>query len=67
MKSALAFKAATQMNKTVLSLMTQMRNINTASMFAMANGHVGAGASVMDNFKILFDDLIGKTKNPAEF
>ena len=67
MKSALALKAGTQMNKTVLSLMTQMRNINTASMFAMANGHVGAGASVMDNFKILFDDLIGKTKNPAEF
>ena len=43
-KSLLAIKAATQINKTVLSLMTQMRNITTARSFAMANGHVGAGA-----------------------
>ena len=54
------------MNKTVLSLMTQMRNITTAAMFATANGHIGAGASVSDTFKYLFDDLIGKTKNPKE-
>ena len=60
MKSALAIKAGIQMNKTVLSLMTQMRNITTAAMFATANGHVGSGASVADNFRILFDDLIGK-------
>ena len=30
MKSLLAIKAGTQINKTVLSLMTQMRNITTA-------------------------------------
>jgi len=66
MKTALAIKAGVQMNKTVLSLMTQMRNITTAAMFASANGHVGAGASVADNFRILFDDLIGKTKNPKK-
>jgi len=65
-KSMLAAKTAFQMNKTVLSLMTQMRNITTAAMFATANGHIGAGASVSDNFKYLFDDLIGKTKNPRE-
>ena len=65
-KSLLGIKAAVQMNKTVLSLMTQMRNITTAAMFATANGHVGAGASVSDTFKYLFDDLIGKTKNPDE-
>ena len=62
MKSALAIKAGIQMNKTVLSLMTQMRNITTAAMFATANGHVGSGASVADNFRILFDDFVGKTK-----
>ena len=62
MKSALAIKAGIQMNKTVLSLMTQMRNITTAAMFATANGHVGKGASVADNFRILFDDLTGKLK-----
>ena len=66
MKSLLGIKATIQMNKTVLSLMTQMRNITTAAMFATANGHIGAGASVSDNFKYLFDDLIGKTKNPQQ-
>jgi len=66
MKSMLAIKAAVQMNKTVLSVMTQMRNITTASMFASANGHIGAGASVADNFNFMFKDLIGKTKDPKE-
>ena len=66
MKSMLAIKAAVQMNKTVLSLMTQMRNITTAAMFATANGHMGKGASVSDNFGMLFKDLIGKTKDPQE-
>ncbi len=65
-KTMLGIKATIQMNKTVLSLMTQMRNITTAAMFATANGHLGSGASVSDNFKYLFDDLIGKTKNPKE-
>ena len=63
-KSLLAIKAATQINKTVLSLMTQMRNITTASSFAMANGHVGSGASVADNFEMLWKEMVGKTDNP---
>ena len=66
MKSALAIKAGIQMNKTVLSLMTQMRNITTAAMFATANGHIGKGASVADNFRILFDDFTGKNKDPQK-
>jgi len=65
-KSMLAIKAGVQMNKTVLSVMTQMRNITTAAMFATANGHVGKGASVADNFRILFDDLLNKTKDPQK-
>jgi hypothetical protein len=65
-KSMLAIKAGVQMNKTVLSVMTQMRNITTAVMFATANGHVGSGASVADNFRLLFDDLVGKTKDPKK-
>jgi len=64
MKGLLAMKAAVQMNKTVLSLQTQMRNITTAAMFATANGHIGVGASVMDNFRMFTDDLLGKTKDP---
>ena len=66
MKSMLAIKAGVQMNKTVLSLMTQMRNITTAAMFATANGHIGKGASVADNFRILFDDFVGKNKDPQK-
>jgi len=65
-KSMLAIKAGVQMNKTVLSVMTQMRNITTAAMFATANGHIGKGASVADNFRILFDDLLNKTKDPKK-
>ena len=62
-KAALAIKAGTQINKTVLSLMTQMRNVSTASMFAMANGHVGKGASVADNFEMLWAEMVGRTKD----
>ena len=65
MKSLLAIKAGVQMNKTVLSVMTQMRNITTAAMFASANGHIGVGASVADNFNFMFKDLVGKTKDPT--
>ena len=43
-----------------------MRNITTASMFALANGHVGKGASLADNFDMLFKELIGKTKDPKK-
>jgi hypothetical protein len=65
-KSALAIKATVQVNKTVLSVMTQMRNITTAAAFALANGHMGAGASVADNFEMLFKELIGKTNDPKK-
>ena len=65
-KSALAIKATVQVNKTVLSVMTQMRNITTAAAFALANGHMGAGASVADNFEMLFKELLGKTKDPKK-
>ena len=65
-KAALAIKAGTQVNKTVLSLMTQMRNITTASAFAMSNGHVGMGASVADNFEHLWKHMVGKHKDPEK-
>jgi hypothetical protein len=65
-KGLLAIKAGTQINKTVLSVMTQMRNITTASAFALANGHIGSGGSMLDNFKYLFDDVIGQTKDPQK-
>ena len=66
-KSALAVKTAVQMNKTVLSVMTQMRNITTAAAFALSNGHMGVGASVADNFEMMLKEMLGKTKNPEEY
>ena len=65
-KTALAIKATVQVNKTVLSVMTQMRNITTAASFALANGHMGAGASVADNFEMLFKEMLGKTTDPKK-
>ena len=35
-------------------------------MFALANGHGGKGASVADNFDILFKEFLGKTKDPKK-
>jgi len=66
-KSMLAVKTAVQMNKTVLSVMTQMRNIVTAAAFAMSNGHMGVGASVADNFEMMLKEMLGKTKNPEQY
>jgi len=62
-KSLLAAKAAVQANKTVYSLMTQARNISTASLFALSNGHVGSGASLVDSFGFMFRDILGTGSN----
>ena len=63
----LAVKTAVQMNKTVLSVMTQMRNISTAAAFALSNGHMGVGASVANNFEMMLKEMLGKTKNPEQY
>jgi len=59
-KSFLAAKTSSQLTKTVLSLMTQMRNVETAVFFSFINGHIGKNASVVDAFKIAFQDVTGK-------
>ena len=58
-KSFLAFKGASQLSKTVLSPTTQIRNVESAAMFAMANGHFGRGASLSDAMGIVFRDIFG--------
>jgi hypothetical protein len=65
-KFLLTMKGIGQINKTVLSVMTQMRNITTASMFALANGHIGSGGSFLDGFKYMMDDVVGKTIDPKK-
>ncbi len=58
-KSFLAAKGISQLSKTVLSPTTQIRNVESAAMFAMANGHFGRGASLRDAMKLVFEDVVG--------
>jgi len=64
-KPIIAAKTTAQLSKTVLSLMTQARNFETAMFFSIMQGHVGSRASVMEAMKFVFGDVIGKGKvNP---
>mgnify|MGYP003134449470 CR=1 FL=1 len=56
-KLLMSVKAAGQIGKTVFSPMTQIRNVSTASFFALASGLIGGRASLTDAFKLLADDL----------
>jgi len=58
-RKALQFKVATQFGKTVLSPATQVRNVTSASMFPLANGHIGGRASVTEALKMTVDDIFG--------
>ena len=58
-RKALQFKVATQFGKTVLSPATQVRNVTSASMFPLANGHIGGRASVTEALKMTLDDIFG--------
>jgi len=57
-------KGAVQYGKTVLSPTTQIRNVTSAAMFALAQGNIGTGANlgesmrtVMNGYKKLPDDV----------
>jgi hypothetical protein len=56
----LAAKTTAQLSKTVLSLMTQSRNFETAMFFSVMQGHIGPQASVMEAMKFVFGDVVGK-------
>ena len=62
-RGLLQFKVATQFGKTVLSPATQVRNVTSASLFPLANGHIGGRASVTDAVKIVMDDIFGAGKD----
>ena len=61
-RNLLQFKVATQFGKTVLSPATQVRNVTSASMFPLANGHIGGRASVTESIKMVVDDIFGAGK-----
>ena len=67
--SLLSLKGLTQYGLTVLSPATQVRNVVSAGLFALFNGHIGGRASVTNAFKMVVDDIFGggKVINEEEF
>ena len=53
----LKIKAGSQYSKTILSPVTQVRNLLSASLFAAAQGNIGKGANLYDSLKLVLADL----------
>jgi hypothetical protein len=56
-RHALQAKVGVQIGKTLYSPQTQVRNVTSASFFALMNGHVGGRASVTDAMRIVARDI----------
>ena len=50
-------KVGVQIGKTLYSPQTQVRNVTSASFFALMNGHIGSRASVTDAMQIVARDI----------
>ena len=59
-------KAGVQIGKTLYSPVTQVRNVSSASMFALNAGHIGHRASVTDSFKMVIRDVFKEGKGIDE-
>ena len=57
----LLWKSAAQYGKTVLSPATQVRNVTSAGLFAVANGHIGGG-NLLENLNLVLNDIFGAGK-----
>ena len=53
-------KGATQYAKTILSPLTQVRNVTSASMFALAQGNYGKGSSLGTSVNTVLRDIVDK-------
>jgi hypothetical protein len=53
----LRIKGGTQYGKTILSPVTQIRNVTTASAFAAAQGNIGKGANLWESMRLVFENL----------
>ena len=56
---AVQAKSRVQYSKTILSPITQIRNVTSASMFALMQGNVGRGVNLAESFGIVLNDLRG--------
>jgi len=61
-RQALQLKVGVQIGKTLYSPQTQIRNVTSASFFALWNGHVGHAASVGDSFRMVMRDIFKRGK-----
>jgi len=59
-------KVGVQIGKTLYSPQTQVRNVSSASLFALMNGHIGGKASVANSMKMVFDDIFGAGKEGVD-
>ena len=59
-------KVGIQIGKTLYSPQTQVRNVSSAALFALANGHIGGKASVANAMKMVFDDIFGAGKQGVD-
>ena len=50
-------KGISQYSKTVLSPITQLRNLTSASMFATMQGNIGRGANLKESFDVVFNNM----------
>jgi len=50
-------KGFTQYGATVLSPITQVRNVTSASLFALAQGNIGRGANLFESVGLVMDDI----------
>ena len=64
-RQLLQFKVAVQAGKTLYSPQTQVRNVTSASFFALWNGHVGHNASVIDSMRMVMKDIFKAGKGGA--
>jgi len=55
--SFLRAKGVTQYAKTVLSPITQVRNVTSASLFALSQGNVGGGANLFESFSTVLGNI----------
>ena len=59
-------KAGVQIGKTLYSPTTQVRNVTSASMFALNAGHIGYRASVTDSMRMVIRDIFKEGKGIDE-
>jgi hypothetical protein len=64
-RQLLQFKVLTQAGKTVYSPQTQVRNVTSASFFALWNGHVGRNANAIDSLRMMVKDVFKAGKGQS--